>query len=101
MGARKGKKCKTNISIINGIIHDVCKSKRKKPVVLQSYDYAQMFDSINLEKAVNDIYDAGLQDNNLVLLNEANKNVNMAVNTPSGISERQIIKNNDLQGKGG
>ena len=57
-----------------------------------------MFDSINLKKAVSDIYDAGLQDDNLVLLHEANKNVNMAVNTPSGISERQIIKNNVLQG---
>ena len=98
MGARKGKNCKTNIFIINGIIHDVCKSKRKKPVVLQIYDYAQMFDSINLKKAVSDVSDAGLKDDNLVLLHEANKQVNMAVNTPSGISERQIIKNNVLQG---
>ena len=34
MGGRKGKSCKNNIFIINGIIHDVMKSKRIKPVLL-------------------------------------------------------------------
>ena len=65
MGGRKGKSCKNNIFIINGIIHDVIKSKRKKPVHLQIYAYPQMFDSINLEKAIRDIFDAGLKDDNL------------------------------------
>ena len=38
MGGRKGKGCKSNIWIINGIIHEVCKSKKMKPVMLQIYD---------------------------------------------------------------
>ena len=98
MGARKGKGCKNNIFIINGIIHDVMKSKRMKPVLLQIYDYAQMFDSIDLEKAISDVYDAGVKDDNLALIYKANKEINMAVNTPSGLSERQVIKNSVLQG---
>ena len=98
MGARKGKSCKNNLFIINGIIHDVMKSKKKKPIVLQIYDYAQMFDSINLKKAISDVFDAGLKDDNLILIHKANEEVNMAVNTPSGLSERQILKNNVLQG---
>ena len=98
MGARKGKNCKTNIFIINGIINDVMKSKRMKPVLLQIYDYAKMFDSKNLKKAISDIYDAGLKDDNLVLIHKANEEVNMAVNTPSGLSERQMIKTTFLQG---
>ena len=57
------------------------KSKRRKPVLLQIYDYAQMFDSINLKKAINDIFDAGLKDDNLILIYKANEEVNMAVNT--------------------
>ena len=61
MGARKGKGCKSNIWIINGIIHETLFNKKKKPVVLQIYDYAQMFDSINLEEALNDIFDYGLK----------------------------------------
>ena len=98
MGARKGKSCKFNVFIINGIIHEVMKTKRNRPVVLQIYDYAQMFDSVNLKKAINDVFDAGLKDDNLVLVYKANEEVSMAVNTPSGLSEREIIKNCVLQG---
>ena len=35
MGGRKGKSCKNNIFIVNGIIHNVLKSKSMKPVLLQ------------------------------------------------------------------
>ena len=74
------------------------KSKRRKPVLLQIYDYAQMFDSINLQQALSDLYDAGVKDDTLVLLHEANKDIHMAVKTPSGLTERQIIRNCVLQG---
>ena len=57
MGGRKGKGCRNNIFIINGIIHDVLRSKKKKPVLLQIYDYAQIFDSINLKQAISDVYE--------------------------------------------
>ena len=85
MGGRKGKGCRFNLLIINGIIHDVLKSKNNKPVVLQMFDYAQMFDSINLKQAISDIYEAGLKDNNLKILYEANRSVYMAINTLSGL----------------
>ena len=98
MGGRKGKSCRNNIFIINGIIHDVMKSKKKKPVLLQQYDYSQMFDSMNLQKAISDVYDSGLKDDNLVLIHKANQEINFAVNTPSGLSERQKITNCVLQG---
>ena len=98
MGARKNKGCKNNIFIVNGIIHDVLSSKNMKPVLLQIYDYAQMFDSISLMQAVSDVYDAGFDDDKLALVYKANDEINMAVNTPSGLSERQEIKNCVLQG---
>ena len=97
-GARKMKGCRNNIFIINGIIHDVMSSKRKGPVVLQIYDYKQMFDAIVLEQALTDIYDYGLNDDNLSLIYQANNDVRMAVNTPSGLTERQRLKNVVLQG---
>ena len=56
-GARKAKGCKMNIWIINGIFHKVLKNNKKNPNKLKIYDYAQMFDSINLKEAVSDIYD--------------------------------------------
>ena len=98
MGARKGKGCKSNIWIINGIIHETLFNKKKKPVVLQIYDYAQMFDSINLEEALNDIFDYGLNDDNLSLLYKANNEVNMAIKTPGGLTDRHKIRNSVLQG---
>ena len=52
MGGRKGKGCRNNIFIINGIIHDVMSSKRKEPVLMQIYDYRQMFDAMFLEEAI-------------------------------------------------
>ena len=61
-------------------------------------DYKQMFDAINLEQAANDIYDAGMNDDNLVLIYKANSQVKMAVNTPNGISDRKDIENVVLQG---
>ena len=98
MGARKKKGCKNNIFIINGLIHDVIKSKKKKPILLQIYDYAQMFDSVDLEQALSDLFDVGVDDDTLALLHKANKDVHMAVKTPSGLTERQTIKNCVLQG---
>ena len=99
MGGRKKKSCKNNIFIINGLIHEVNKSKNMKPILLQIYDYAQMFDSIDLQQALSDLYDEGVEDDNLKLLIEANKNVDMAVKTPSGLTERQTISNCVLQGE--
>ena len=98
MGARKGKGCKSNIWIINGIINETLKNKNKKPIILQIYDYAQMFDSINLEEALSDIFEYGLDDDNLPLIHKANNKVYMAVKTSAGLTDRDIIENSVLQG---
>ena len=91
MGGRKKKGCKNNIFILNAIIHDVLKSKKMKSVLYQFYDYSQMFDAMNLQEAISDIYDTGVDDENMVLLYEANKEINMAVKTANGLTERQLI----------
>ena len=98
MGARKGKGCRSNIWILNGIIHETLKNRNMKPVLLQFYDYKQMFDSINLKEAISDIYEYGVNDDNLQLIYKANEQIHMAVKTPGGLTERQIIRNCVLQG---
>ena len=97
MGGRKGKGCRNNIFILNGIIHDVV-SSNKKPIMLQIYDYKQMFDSMNLKQAIIDIHKTGLKDDNLSLIYEANKEIFMAVNTQNGLTDRHTIENCVLQG---
>ena len=39
-----------------------------------------------------------MKDDNLVLLHKANKDIHMDVNTPSGLTKRQTLKNVVLQG---
>ena len=88
-GGRKNRGCRNNILIINGIIHDVVSAKKKQSVLLQIYDYRQMFDAIGLKEALSDVFDAGIKDDNLALLYEANKAIKMAVKTPNGLTERR------------
>ena len=98
MGGRKNRGCRNNLLIINGIIHEVLSKKKNSPVLLQIYDYRQMFDAIGLEEAISDAFDVGMDDDNLSLIYNANKKIQMAVNTPSGLTERQTLKNVVLQG---
>ena len=72
-------------------------SNKKEALTLQMYDYKQMFDAINLEQATSDVFDVGVNDDNLVMIYNANKDVKMAVNTPNGLTERQTLKNFVLQ----
>ena len=57
-----------------------------------------MFDSIDLQQAISDIFDAGVNDDNLHLIHQANAEVNMAVKTISGLTDRQVLKDVVLQG---
>ena len=65
--------------------------------MLQVYDYKQMFDSMNLKLAINDIYKTEIKDDNLSLIYEANKEIFIAVNTKNGLTHRQLIENSFLQ----
>ena len=90
MGARKGKGCRSIIWIINGIIHETMKSEKMRSVVFQFSDYRQMFDSINLEEAISDIYNCRLIDDNLQLIHKANDEIHMAIKTEGGLTDRQV-----------
>ena len=52
-----------------------------KSVLLQIYDYKQMFDSIDLKEAVSDIFNVGVDDDSLTLIYKANSEIQMAVKT--------------------
>ena len=56
-----------------------------------------MFDSIDLQEALSDLYDAGVTDDTLPLLYQANAEVYMSVKTPAGLTDRQTIRNIVLQ----
>ena len=64
----------------------MAKYLNKNPVLLQMYDYRQMFDAINLEEALSDKYKVGVTDDNLALIYRANKEIKRAANSPAGLS---------------
>ena len=84
--------------MINGIIHDVLNNKVTKPINITVLDYRQCFDSMWLEEAMNDLFEAGLDDDKIAVIYEANKTNQVAINTPSGLTERKIISQIVLQG---
>ena len=71
----------------------------QKSVTLQVTDYEQMFYAIDLEEAISDLFDAGVDDDALVMIHKANEEVHMAVKTGGGgLTEREVIRDSVLQG---
>ena len=99
MGGRKGKGCRNNLFVINGIIFDILRSSNANPVLIQIVDYALMFDVMDLEQALLDLYEAGVMDDTLYQLYVANKEMFIAVKTPEGLTDRQTVTSTVLQGE--
>ena len=73
VGARKNKNIINHLFVINGIIHDVLSSKKNKPIDIQIMDYKQCFDAMWLKETMNNMYEAGVKDDEFALLFEANR----------------------------
>ena len=52
-----------------------------------------------MDECINDLYDAGIVDDKLALIYEANKVNNVAVKTPFGLSKRETVEKIVLQGE--
>ena len=66
-------------------------SSTKDPIDIMVLDFKQMFDSECLFECLNDVYEAGVDDDYFPLLYEANRETYVAVQTPSGISKRETV----------
>ena len=91
VGARKNKNIRNHLFILNGIINDVVNNK-EKCLDLIIVDYKQCFDSMWLEECMNDLWEAGVQDDHLALLYKANSKNQVAVKTPFGKTERKLVE---------
>ena len=65
VGASKGKNIRNHIFVVNGIVHNAMHNKKSKPINITVLDYTQCFDSMWLEEAMNDLFNAGL---NMIIL---------------------------------
>ena len=98
IGSRKNRSCIDHIFVLNSIIHEQLKSIKNKPLQVQICDFQQMFDGINLQEAMIDLFDSGVNDNNLTIIHEANTDIKIRVKTPNGLTVEHNLKENVLQG---
>ena len=99
IGGRKDKSCINHIWVLNGIIHEQLSSVKNPPIVIQQYDFTQMFDGMKLDEALSDLYNSGIEDDTIHLLYEANKSIEVKVKTPFGLTEEVVLKEVVLQGE--
>ena len=98
VGGRQKKSGINHIWIMNNIIHDQHTSVKKRPIIIQQYDFRQMFDGMDAKEAIGDLFEYGVNDDNLSLIYEANKNFVMNVKTPHGTSQSYTLTDRIMQG---
>ena len=57
IGARRGMSCRNHIWMINNINHEHSKSNKLAHLVMQSWDYKHMFDSMSSDIAISDFFE--------------------------------------------
>ena len=57
-----------------------------------------MFYGMDLQESISDLFDSGVIDDHLTLINEANRDIVIKVKTPNGLTVEQTLKENILQG---
>ena len=59
--ARKGRNIRDNIFVLNAVTNSVVKGN-PQPIDMQLYDVEKCFDALWMEECINDIFDAGLDN---------------------------------------
>ena len=83
--------------MINAICNED-KFKNNEACDICVYDVKKCHDTLWLEECINDLWEAGIQDDKLVLLYLENKSAHIAVKTASGTTERITIHKKIMQG---
>ena len=85
IGARRNRNIRDHLFVINGILNDVQQDKKNSHGVdLGIYDIAKCFDKMSYSETANDIYKAGVQDDQFILIANSNKECQVAIKTPWG-----------------
>ena len=98
IGGRRKKSGINHIWVMNNVIHDQLSCVKKVPIVIQKFDYKQMFDGMDNEEACGDMFNYGVNDDHLTMIHEANSKIVICVKTPQGVSEPYTLINKTMQG---
>ena len=97
IGGRKNRSIRDHLFMVNGVIHDHHKSK-EKTITFQIMDYMLCFDSMWFEEVTNELYEAGIRNDNLALIAKINECNDIAIQTPVGLTRRENVQKIICQG---
>ena len=97
-GGRKGRRVQDHLFLINGIIFEHARNKSSTPISIGIYDCEQCFDSLWQDEVINNLYDAGLRNDKLALLQKINHKNKLAITTHDVLSQRKDVEDIICQG---
>ena len=97
VGARQKRNIRDNIFVLGAVMNEAIQGT-KEPVDVTVYDVEKCFDALWVQECINNMYDAGLQNNKLNILYFMNQHAEVAIKTTSGITERTSMSNLIMQG---
>ena len=98
IGARKNRNIRDHLLVINSILHDL-KGDKDVNIDIETYDIKKCFDKMWSSETSNDLFDAGLDDDKVVLVANSNESCDVAIKTSWGsTTERFELNNVELQG---
>ena len=99
IGARRNRNIRDHLFVINGILNDVQQNRNKPGIDVRVYDISKCFDKMWYSETGNDIFKAGVQDDNFLLIANSNKDCQVAIKTPwEGITDRITLNELEIQG---
>ena len=97
VGGRRGRNIRDNLFVLSAITNNVSKEKGKT-YDIAAYDIEQCFDALWAQECINDLWDAGCQDDKLSLLHLENQRAQVVIKNPGGNSSPVTIDNVIVQG---
>ena len=99
VGSRKQRNIRDHILVMNAVLNYVTNGD-EEPLDCQVYDVDvdKCHDSLWIHEVINDLFDAGFQNDKLSLLFLENSSAQIAIKTSSGMSRRTTIQNIIMQG---
>ena len=95
---RKNKSGINQIWVMLSNIHDSLSSCKKTPIMIQQYNYKQMFDGMDAQQACKGIFEYGVNDDHLNLIYNSKKRVVINVKTPYRPSNDYKLLKQTMQG---
>ena len=97
VGSRKRRNIRDNLFVVNAIMNEA-KEQNEEACDICVYDVKKCHDTLWLHECINDLWEAGVQDDRLALLFLENESAHIAIKTSSGNTERITILKKIMQG---